>query len=76
MVTPDRSHELVAADLDDPFVLNHDDAIGMRDRAEPIGDHETGAIFHQGVKAGLNRSLAFGVEVAGRFLKNQDLWVG
>jgi hypothetical protein len=36
----------VGAHLGDTSGLKHHDEVGMADRAEPMGDHECGAVAH------------------------------
>ena len=70
-------HEsFVAADFGDAAVFEDDDAVGVGDRAEPVGDDEARAAFHQRGQAGLDHPFAFGVEVAGGLVEDEDLRVG
>jgi hypothetical protein len=41
-----------------------------------VGDDERGSRVHQLVERFLNQLLAFRIEVAGRFVEDQDLRVG
>ena len=43
----DGDQFLVRAGLDDSAAFNDHDPIGVDDRAEPMGDHETGAAFDE-----------------------------
>ena len=60
------------ARFDDPSSVDHHDAIGMGNGAQAVSDHETGAVAHQFHQAGLNQPLALGIQVAGRFVQDQD----
>ena len=44
-IAPGERHQLVVcAELDDPAVLKHADAIGMADRGEAMRDQDGGAV--------------------------------
>ncbi len=44
------------AALDDPAVLEHQDQVGVADRAQAVGDHDAGAAGEQRRQRGLDRS--------------------
>ena len=70
-------HEgFVGAGFGDAAVFEDDDAVGVGDGAEAVGDDEAGAAFHERDEAGLDDAFAFGVEVAGGFVEDEDLGVG
>jgi hypothetical protein len=48
----------------------------MTDRAEAMGDDETGAAGHQRSEGLLDEPLVFRVELAGGFVENQDVRIG
>ena len=76
-VKPALRHELlVGALLDDAALVDDHDAIGVSDRREPVGDHHRGPVSHQLVQRLLNEYLRMGVDVGGRFVQDQDAWVG
>src|SRR5690348_125807 len=58
-VPPAGGHQfIVAALLDDPAVLHHQDPVRVGDRAEAVGDDEARAAGHQRVQAALDEALA------------------
>ena len=61
----------MAAGFDDLTVLHHKNFVGLQDRAQPVGDYESGAPFHQALQRILDEALAFGIECTGGFVKNQ-----
>ena len=68
-----RGHQLlVGADLDDGSAIEHEDAVGMANRAQPVGDDERGAAVEQSGQALLDQPLALGVEVAGGLVEDED----
>ena len=42
-----RSQLLMCPGLDDPAVLQHDDAVGVPHRGEPMGDNDAGTALQQ-----------------------------
>ena len=67
---------LVAATLDD-FALDEDEhLIGIADRAQAVGDHKAGAISHDLLQSGLDLPLGARIDTTGRFIENQDAWLG
>ena len=67
-------HELVVrAALDDAAVFHQQDQVGAADGGEAVGDDERGAAGQERGHRGLDELLAFGVEVAGGFVEDEDL---
>ena len=65
--------ELVeGAGLDDAALVEHQDAVGVADRGEAVGDHEGGAALHDLVERRLQLALGRGVERARRLVEDQD----
>ena len=58
--------------LDEAAALEHEDAVGVADRAQPVRDHERGAADEQLVEALLDGALRLGVERARRLVEEQD----
>jgi hypothetical protein len=71
-----RHQFIVRALFDDLAVFEHDDAICVGDGAQSMGDDEAGAAGHEVLQAPLDEPLALGVEIAGRFIENEDARVG
>ncbi len=67
---------VVGADFDDFSLFDYDDLVGFRDRAQPMGDHDRGPVLQQFSQRRLNQSFTFAVQVAGRFVQDQDFWIG
>src|SRR5688572_12298793 len=63
---------VVAALLDDASALEHDDAIGLADRREPVGDDERRAPSHEPAERFLHELLRFRIERRGRLVEQQD----
>src|SRR4051812_9953415 len=57
-------------------MLDDDDQVGMSDRAEAVRDDECRSAFEQLGEGLLDQLLALGVEAAGGFVEDEDLWVG
>ncbi len=53
-------------------MIQHIKLVGIDNRAQAMGDHDGGAIFHQPRQRTLHMALAFGVERRGRFVQQQD----
>ena len=62
--------------LDDPAVLEHDDAPGLADRRQPVGDDDRGAAGQQPPQAVLDAALGVQVDVRGRLVEDEDARVG
>ena len=58
--------------LDDPPRLQHDDAVGVGDGREPMGDDQRAAPSPDAGEARLDRPLGPGVEGARRLVQHQD----
>src|SRR5262249_36237436 len=67
---------LVRADLDDLAAFEDDDAAGVPDGAQAVGDDEAGAALHEFEERALDERFALGIEVAGGFVEDQDARVG
>jgi hypothetical protein len=66
----------VGALLGDAAVLEHDDAPGLADRREAVGDHDRGAPGEQAAQAGFDAALGVQVDVGGGLVEDQDARVG
>jgi hypothetical protein len=67
-------HELlVVPALNHAPVLHQEDQVGAADGGEAMSDHEGGSSGEQSGHRGLDELLAFGVEVAGGLVEDQDL---
>ena len=53
-------------------VIDHDDAIGITHRAQPVRHHDGGTPFHQARQRLLHQRLAFCVEVACGFVEQKN----
>ena len=62
----------VRPDLDDAPAVEHDDAVGVLDRRQPVRDHDRGASAHQRIERGLHLALRFRVERRGRLVEDQQ----
>ena len=62
--------------LDNPPMIEHDDLVGIDNRAQAVGDHETRASFHQAIQGVLNDFFGGRIDAAGGFVQDQDAWVG
>src|SRR3954447_24715065 len=58
--------------LDDPPLLEHDQAVERRDGREPVGDRDHGLARHQRRERLLDRRLDLRVERRGRLVEDQD----
>lgn len=66
-------HQLgMRADFGDASLFKDEDAVGVSDGAEPVRDDEARPFAHEFCEAALDELFAFGVEVAGGFVKNED----
>ena len=57
----------------DAVFPDHDDLISIADGGQTVGDGDAGPVFGEFFQAFLNVALAFVVERAGGFIKDQDL---
>ena len=72
-----RGHQLVVgADLDDPAVVDHHDAVGPHGRRQPVGDEHGRAVLEQDVEGGLDLRLRLEVEVGGGLVEHQHPGMG
>ena len=58
--------------LDDAAFVHDDDTVGLAHGRQAVGDDDGGSAFHQMFECILHQPLAFGVERAGRLVKQQD----
>ena len=63
---------VVAARFDHVAVLDHEDAVGMRDRGQPVRDHQRGAALAQFGDRLLHLTLGFRIERGGRLVEQDD----
>ena len=63
---------IVLSLADDLAAFHDDDCVGRENRAETVGDHERRALVDQMLDGLVNQVLAFGIDLAGGFVKNQD----
>jgi hypothetical protein len=66
----------VAAALDHLAVLQHDDAVGIADGGEAVGDDEAGAALQQLGQRLLDLPLGVAVDIGRGLVEHQDLGVG
>ena len=66
----------VGADLDDPPVVDDDDAVGLHRRRQSMGDEDGGASLEEDVEGGFDLRLREEVEVRGRFVEHEHAGVG
>ena len=57
--------------LDHASGLDDQNAIGVDDRREPVGDHERGPALHEPFERALDQCFAFRVEGRGRLVQKQ-----
>ena len=62
----------MGAGLNDLPLIHHDDHIGIHNRRKTVRYHKTGTAFSEFVERSLNVFLAFGIESAGRFVKQEN----
>ena len=53
---------VMGAAFDDFPLVEYEDAVGVADGAEAVGDHEAGAAGHEALEGFVDEALAFGVE--------------
>src|SRR6266568_772425 len=63
---------LVPAGLDHGAILDHENAIGVHDRLQTMGDHQRGAALAQAAHGILDLALGFAVERCGRLVEQDD----
>ena len=66
----------MAAALDDFTINNDKDLIGIANRAQSVGDHETCATFHKPKHCLLNCFLGASVDATRRFVEDEDGGIG
>src|SRR5262249_59609048 len=75
-VAPGFVHELlVVAVFDDAAAFDGDDAIGVTNSRQPVGDDDDGPPFRDFLHVLVDDPLALVIERARRFVENQDAWV-
>ena len=62
----------MAAHLDDPALVEHDQPVHGGDGRQPVGDGDHRLALHQPVEALLDRRLDLRIERAGRLVEDQD----
>ena len=55
----------------DASLIQHQYAIGLLHRCQPMSDHQSGAVFHHALQRLLHRTFGFGIERAGRLIQQQ-----
>ena len=60
------------ADLGDAAALEHDQPVGLAQRAQAVGDGDRRAALDQVVERHLNLALGFGVDRRGGFVEDQN----
>ncbi len=63
---------VVGAFLGDKAAFEHDDLVGVADRAEAVRDGDDGAAFHQAFERFHDDLLRLGVERGGRLVEDED----
>ena len=72
-----RAQQLVVrANRVDAAPVNHDDAVGVAHRCEPVRDHQRGAPALQALERQRDLALALRVELAGGLVEQQHRPVG
>ena len=59
--------------FDDAAPIEHDDAIGIANGGQPVGDHQRGSVLHQFFKRLLDSQLGGRVDIGGGFIKQYQL---
>ncbi len=62
----------MAADGNHASGFEHDGAVGLQHRCQPMSDDECGAILHQPPEGQLHQTLGLGIECAGGLIEQQD----
>ena len=57
--------------LDDVAVVHHDDAVGLFDGGQAVGNDDAGAAVHQTLQGLLDEAFGFVVKRAGGFVQEQ-----
>ena len=65
----------MGAGVDDLAVVHDDDAVGERDHAHAVRDHERGAVAGEFFEHLEDELLAFDVDLAGGFVEQQDFGI-
>src|SRR6185437_1189960 len=63
---------IVASGFDHPAGLQHQNAVGVADGREAVGDDQHGAVLHQVGERALHQQLALVVERAGGLIKDEN----
>ena len=76
-ISPSPAHErLVRAFLDNPSLIQNDDLVSPPDRRHAMGDNDQRAAGAKRVYRLLNCTFADAIQLACRFIEDQDLGVG
>src|SRR5215470_2332083 len=67
---------LVRPVLDEAAALDRDDAVGVADGGETVGDHEHRPALEHGPHVLLDDALGLVVERAGGLVEDEDAWIG
>ena len=62
--------------LDDPAIVDHQNAIGLHDRAEPMGNDKRRAARQQSFQRTLHEQFGRGVDGACGFVEHEDAGIG
>ena len=65
----------IGAGLDDPAVVEDEDAIGVAQGGQSVGDEDDGAIGAGGVDGLLDQPFAGVVQCRGALVEDQDRWI-
>ena len=60
----------------DTSLIQEIDRIGTHDRREAMGDDDAGTTSHEMIKRFLYEPLSLRIESTGRFIEDEDLWIG
>ena len=66
----------VLASLNDLALMEYEYEIGVPDRAETVGNDETGSVLQQELQGPLDANLGHRIDAAGGFVQDQDTGIG
>jgi hypothetical protein len=66
----------VGTTFDDSAMFQHQNLVRLSNGAQAVSDHKAGAPGQKDREGGLQASFGAGVDAAGRFVQNQDAWIG
>ena len=67
---------VVAAAFHDPAVVENEDAVGMADGGETVGDDQAGAAVHEPFERFVDEALALGIEGGGGLVEQENARIG